>query len=238
MSWLNSMDKLCDITLINGDCMDFLRSCPDKAFDLAIVDPPYGISVVREKQLNVFKHTINHHRNDARKNRLSSGAGKLKNRAIQTMDSDWDLLLPTNEYFDELFRASKNQIIWGGNYFDLPPTRCIICWDKQQPWDNFSQFEMAWTSFDSPAQMFRYRNTGDGVKRIHPTQKPIDLYKWLLSKYAKPGDRILDTHLGSGSSAIACHDGCFEMTGIELDPKYYAAAKQRIERHQMQGRLF
>jgi site-specific DNA-methyltransferase (adenine-specific) len=140
------------------------------------------------------------------------------------------------EYFDELRRISVNQIIWGGNYFNLPPSRCIICWDKVQPWENFSQIELAWTSFDSPAQIFKFDNrTGD---KIHPTQKPVQLYKWILNKYAKEGQTIIDTHGGSFSSAIAAHDGHFKFTGIELDADYYEAAKRRIINHQRQINLF
>jgi len=236
------METLGKITLYNADCMDIMRELPDKAFDLAIVDPPYGISVNRDKPLNTFADTVKNPRGEKqRKNRLSSGGGKLKNIALQNMDCEFDNILPTEEYFEELRRVSKNQIIWGGNYFPLPPTRGIIFWDKQQPWDNFSQFELAWTSFDCPAAVFRGSCSAigkDKSKKIHPTQKPIHLYKWLLSKYAKPGQTILDTHLGSGSSAIAAHDGGFEFTGIELNPDYYAAARQRLINHQMQGNLF
>lgn len=213
------MEKFGHITLYNADCMDIMRELPDKSFDLAIVDPPYGIGG----------------------NRLSSGGGKLNNSSLQNMNCDFDDFPPTEEYFKELQRVSKNQIIWGGNYFPLPPTRGIIFWDKEQPWENFSQFELGWTSFDKPAAVFRGSSAAigkDKSRKIHPTQKPIHLYKWLLAKYAKPGDTILDTHLGSGSSAIAAHDGGFEFTGIELDPQYYAAARKRVVAHQMQTRLF
>jgi site-specific DNA-methyltransferase (adenine-specific) len=192
--------------------MDYMQALPDKAYDLAIVDPPYGLS----------KSSLN-------------GSGKLKDRKLNTSNTDWDTA-PEKEYFDELFRVSKNQIIWGGNYFALPPTRCIIVWDKMQPFENFSQVEIAWTSFSSPAQLFQFDNrTGD---KIHPVQKPIRLYKWLLHKYAKQDDKILDTHLGSGSSAIACHDYDFEMTGIEISKEYFDKASARIKRHQQQIKLF
>lgn len=197
------------ITLYNGDCMDYLRTLPDNAFELGVVDPPYQLP------------------KDS-----SNGRGKLKNRVFnQGHISTWDIA-PTEEYFAELRRVSINQIIWGGNYFPLPPTRGIICWDKCQPWKNFSQIELAWTSFNRPAALFKYDNRIAG--KIHPTQKPIALYKWLLSNYAKDGDRILDTHLGSGSICIAAHDLGFELTGIELDPTYYEAAKQRLINHQKQ----
>jgi len=206
-------EHLQDITLIQGDCMEYMATLPDKAFDLAIVDPPYGLP------------------KDS-----SNGRGKLRGRTFNKMDIlRWDKA-PTIDYFNQLFRISKNQIIWGGNYFPLPPSRCILCWDKIQPWENFSQIELAWTSFNSPAQIFKFDNrTGD---KIHPTQKPVQLYKWILNKYAKDGDNILDTHGGSFSSAIAAHDGHFNFTGIEIDSEYYEAAKKRIMFHQQQQNLF
>ena len=201
------------ISIYNGDCMDLLKQTPDKYYSLALVDPPYGLP----------KDAVH-------------GRGKLKNRKSNASSCNWDNAIPTDEYFDELFRVSKNQIIWGGNYFPLKPSRCILCWDKVQPWENFSQIELAWTSFDSPAQIFKFDNrTGD---KIHPTQKPVALYKWILSKYAKQGQTILDTHLGSGSSAIAAHDYGYEFTGIELDSEYYEAAKKRISEHQRQLSMF
>lgn len=132
-------------------------------------------------------------------------------------------------------RVSKNRIIWGANYFSLPPTRGIICWDKCQPWPNFSQVEIAWTSFDTPAKLIRIDNrTGD---KIHPTQKPVELYKWILNTYAKPGDKILDTHGGSGSSVIACLDMGYEITWIEKDVNYFEAALKRIKDFAAQPKL-
>jgi site-specific DNA-methyltransferase (adenine-specific) len=201
------------------DCMEFMKGVPDKYYELAIVDPPYGIG------------------GDAlHQNRLKKGSGKLKNRVIQTMNSSWDNNPPKQEYFDELFRVSKNQIIWGGNYFPLPPTRCVIAWDKVQPWENFSQWEMAWTSFDSPARLFKFDNrTGD---KIHPTQKPVALYKWLLKNYAKPNDKIFDSHVGSGSSRIACHDMGFDFEGCEIDKDYWEAQEERYNTHIQQSDLF
>ena len=201
------------INLLNVDCMDYLRTLGDKAFELAIVDPPYGLS-----------------------KKSWHGSGKLKKRIFNTSagkGTRWDAP-PPQEFFDELFRVSANQIIFGGNYFNLPPVRGIIAWDKCQPWENFSQFELAWTSFDRPARLFRHRN--NGVKKIHPTQKPVELYKWLLSKYAVDGDRILDTHLGSGSIALACHELGFDLTGCEIDKSYYDGARARLE-HFKQQRL-
>lgn len=200
------------ITLYNADCMDIMREMPDKAFDLAIVDPPYGIGASH------------------------SGCGsrkKIYNRALK-----WDDCAPNDLYFKELCRVSKNQIIWGMNYYSLPLCKHFIVWDKKQPDGvTFAQAELAYTSFDGSSRMFRLSSNGQD-NRIHPTQKPVALYKWLLHNYAKKGDRILDTHLGSGSICIACHDMGFEMTGIELDKVYYEAAKKRLINHQAQGTLF
>jgi len=220
------------IEMLNMDCMDYMRGLPDKAYSLAIVDPPYGIGVPD-------KPTSKYNRKNRifnTKNRLNSGSGKLKNRTLNTSNASWDNSIPDQIYFDELRRVSVNQIIWGGNYFPLPPSRCVIAWDKVQPWENFSQWEMAWTSFDSPAALFKFDNrTGD---KIHPTAKPVALYKWLLSRYAKPGDRILDTHGGSGSICIACHDLGYDLTWMELDEDYYKAACERYKIHASQAQLF
>lgn len=209
---------------------------PDGYFELAIVDPPYGINAAKMAMGQNLSRSDGWNRDEStavkvRKGRLNSGGGKLKNRLLNRSDIEWDSSVPSPEYFAELFRVSKNQIIWGGNYFDLPPTRCIVCWDKCQPWENFSQWEMAWTSFDKPASLFRFSNTGGQniEKKIHPTQKPIELYKWLLSKYAKAGDKILDTHLGSGSIAVACYDYGFHLTACEISEQYYNNAMQRIQ---------
>lgn len=209
------MEQIGNITLYNDDCMNVMKTFKDSQFDLAIVDPPYGLP----------KKSIH-------------GMGLIKNRILgksQEKMHKWDNA-PNKEYFDELFRVSKNQIIWGANYFNLPPTRGIIVWDKIQPWKNFSQVELAWTSFDMPAKLFRFDNrTGD---KIHPTQKPTDLYKWLLTNYAKEGDTILDTHFGSLSIGIACFDFGFELTAIELDEEYYNVGKQRLINQMKQLNLF
>jgi site-specific DNA-methyltransferase (adenine-specific) len=206
--------------------MDYMRSLPDNAFELAIVDPPYGINYGKSEGFKSVK----------RKNGTTGHASREKHDK-----KNWDEFSPSPEYFSELFRVSKIQIIWGGNYFDLPPTRGVICWDKKQPFENFSAWEMAWTNTDKPAAMFRYDNKGfmcnDGAK-IHPTQKPVKLYQWLLSNYAKPGDRILDTHLGSGSSAIAAHYAGHDFVGIELDENYFKAAKKRFDELTKQEALF
>ena len=159
------------INLFNGDNLEALREMKDNQYDLAIVDPPYEINTI-----NPFQ-----------------GSGVLKNRALHRDKKiqNWDKA-PSAEYFEQLFRVSKQQIIWGGNYFDLPPTRCVIAWDKVQPWENFSGWEMGWTSFNKPAPIFKFDNRTGG--KIHPTQKPIELYKWCLEKFASPGDKILDTN--------------------------------------------
>lgn len=232
-------------TIYNCDCMDYMSTLPDKTFDLAIVDPPYGINAQNMSMGQNKSRADGWTRDDStaikiRKGRLNSGGGKLKNRLLNNSDIDWDDEPPSPEYFAELRRVSSNQIIWGGNYFDLPPTRCVICWDKCQPWENFSQWEMAWTSFDKPAALFRYSNTGgaNAEQKIHPTQKPVKLYEWLLSKFAKHGQRILDTHLGSGSHAIACNDMGFELIACERAPDYFENTCRRIECAAAQQRLF
>lgn len=220
----------------NEDCIVGMARYPDKFFDLAIVDPPYGINAPN------MPMGSNPNRKDMkggisvadklRKGRLNAGAGKLKNRNIQKMAIAWDYEKPSPEYFKELFRICKNVIIWGGNYFELPPTRGIAVWDKCQPWENFSQIELAWTSFDKPAKIFRYSNTGGANKetKIHPTQKPIALYKWLLHHYGKligDGHKVLDTHMGSQSSRIAAHHMGYDYYGWEIDVDYYHAGNKR-----------
>ena len=199
------------VDLFHTDCMAYMRTVPDKFFDLAIVDPPYGLP----------------------KNSLR-GSGKLKNRTLNQMETKWDVR-PPRRYFKELFRVSKHQIIFGGNYFQLPETRCPVCWDKKQPWKNFSAWEYAWTSFRFPAPMFRYPNNQRG--KIHPTQKPVKLYAWLLKQFAHPGIKILDTHLGSGSSAIAAHDAGFDFVGCEINASYFNSMMQRFTAHTQQGEL-
>lgn len=167
-----------------------------------------------------------------KKGRLNQGAGKLKSRTLNTMQCDWDFYPPSEEYFFELERVSKNRIIWGGNYFPLPPTRGILCWDKMQPWENFSQFELAWTSFDCPAAIIHLSNTGGANKecKIHPTQKPITLYHWIYKKFANPGDKILDTHLGSGSSRIAAYMMGLDFYATEIDKEYFDAQEKRFHK--------
>ena len=202
------------IELHNVDCMEYLATLEDSAFDLAIVDPPYGIDIAK-----------------------------------------WDKkdLKPTKEYFKELKRVSVNQIIWGANYFHLPHSESWICWHKLKGLNKglgtMSEFELAWTSHNNKARYlgFTYLGNTQGFnkpkpnykvkKRIHPTQKPVKLYEWLLINYAKEGDRILDTHLGSGSIAIACHNLGFDLVGCELDTDYFEAAQKRLHQHQSQLRI-
>lgn len=196
----------------NMDCLEGMKKYPDKYFDLSIVDPPYGLP------------------KDS-----SNGRGKLKNRIFNGNIEHWDKA-PDKSYFDELFRVSKNQIIWGGNYFDLPPTRGFVIWDKKQPFPNFSRCEYAWMSFQVPSKIFEFDNrTSD---KIHPTQKPIKLYEWLLMNYAKQGNKILDTHLGSGSSRIAAYKNGFDFIGFELDKDYFDAQEKRFKIETAQQQLF
>lgn len=218
----------------NIDCLVYMRSLPDKCFSLVIADPPYGINAPNMKMGGHGNYESTATR--CKKGRLNSGAGKLKNRALNTLPCDWDFEPPTKEFFDELFRISRNQIIWGGNYFNLPPTRCIVCWDKEQPWDNFSQIELAWTSFDIPAKLYRQGSRGGSVpnmqtnKKIHPTQKPVELYAYLLQTFAKPGDSIFDPMMGSQSSRIAAYKLGFDYTGCEVDKWYFDKGEERFER--------
>jgi len=199
-----------DITMIQGDCMEFMATLPDNAFSLALVDPEFGIGISKSPRLVIDKG--------------------LKAR-------DWDNKPVDACYFDELFRVSRNQIIWGGNYFALPANKHCVIWDKLQPETlSFGMFDYAWTSLNGSNKIFRYSVQLE--KKIHECQKPVALYKWLLKNYAKEGDIILDTHGGSFSSAIAAHDGHFKFTGIELDADYYEAAKKRIAYHQRQQNLF
>ena len=208
--------------------MELMARYPNNYFDLAIVDPPYGINI---QKMNYTQNT----------------KGGIAKRNDYSSVGNWDSETPTKEYFNELFRVSKNQIIWGGNYFELPLTKSWIIWDKktEEKYSNdFADCEMAWNSFDKPAKIVRYLWSGmlqpnmkDKQQRIHPTEKPYQLYKWLLDKYAKQGDKILDTHLGSGSIAIACHDYGFDLTACELDKEYFEAAMKRLKDHQKQLKL-
>jgi site-specific DNA-methyltransferase (adenine-specific) len=212
--------KVTDRIEITNECnMQLMARYPDNYFDLAIVDPPYGIAR--------FGNRV-----------------ELSNRLCKSAKlNEWDIK-PNKEYFDELFRVSKFQIIWGANNFELPTSEYFIIWNKKQTVENFASAEYAWTNVKKPAQIFDYSihktmadRKEDGGK-IHPTQKPVALYKWILDKYAKPNDKILDTHLGSGSIAIAVHDYGFDLTCCELDKEYYDKAIQRIKNHVSQQKLF
>ena len=233
------------IEITNEDNMDLMSRYPDNYFDLAIVDPPYGIDAPN-MQMGANKsknksNTSDSVANKLKKARFSQGSGKLKDRKLNTMKLDWDIK-PDDKYFKELFRVSKNQIVWGGNYFidNLYSSRGFAIWNKNQPWDNFSQAEFAWASFDAPSKLITLSNRGGAntEEKIHPTQKPVKLYEWLLMNYAKEGDKILDTHLGSGSIAIACHNLGFDLTACELDKDYYEAAMKRLHQHQSQLTMF
>ena len=207
-------DKIGRITLYNADCMEVMKTFKDKQFDLAIVDPPYGIGA----------GSVN----------FQSGTRKRPSKFHKV--NDWDDAIPLEEYWKELFRISKNQIVWGGNYMTefLPPSRCWVFWDKGTGENSYADGELAWCSFDKVVKKFTKFWSGGNAKergdldRIHPTQKPIQLYEWLLLNYAKEGEKILDTHFGSLSIGIACEKLGFELTAIELDKDYYQMAKQRL----------
>lgn len=203
---------------ITNECnMALMARYPDNYFDLAIVDPPYGLG-----------------------DRLSNGGGKRKDSPSRLLyvDKEWDIL-PTAEYWKELFRVSKNQVVFGANYFleYLPSTRGFVCWDKNQAMPTLSACELVWTSFDKPAKIMKKSSTD--LERFHPTQKPIYVYKFMF-EYCKIQEnyKILDTHLGSGSIAIACHDYGFDLTACELDKEYYDKAMERINNHVAQQKLF
>lgn len=204
-----------EITLLNCDCMEYMGGIEENAFDLAVVDPPYGLG-----------------------KKLTRGGGdhiKFKNhKEIE----NWDVA-PSQDYLDELNRVSCNRVIWGGNYFNLGPCRGFLIWDKLQSVPNFSACEFAWNSIDTVSKIFKYRQAGCfGEKKIHPTQKPVDLYSWIYRLFTKDGDSIIDTHLGSGSSAIAAHYAGLEFVGMELDKDYYNAAVERFKRETRQIDMF
>lgn len=237
------------------DCMEGMKQYPDKYFDLAVCDPPYGI--------NAANMTMGSNPNRKGRDELGkvqyggiSVAQKLKkgklnrcgknsvlaNRALSTMNCDWDFYPPTQEYFTHLIRVSKHQIIWGGNYFTdkIPVSRGWVCWDKRQPWDNFSQFELAWTSFDVTCKLFSFSNKGgaNNEDKIHPTQKPVTLYDWIYAKYLPHGGKVLDTHLGSGSNRIAADKaGNIEFTAFEIDKDYFEAQEERFRLYKSQLKL-
>lgn len=205
------------IQALNVDNMELMADKPDKFWDLAIVDPPYGIDITKQG--------------------LGQGGG-LYRKPKKYKRGEWDSAVPKKEYFDELKRVSTNQIIWGGNYFNLGPTPCFLFWDKNNGGSDFADGELAWTSFTSPVRKFKFTWSGfiqDDMKnkqqRIHPTEKPVKLYEWLLTKYAKPGFKILDTHGGSMSIAIACYNLGFDLDICEMDADYFKDATDRVKAH-------
>jgi site-specific DNA-methyltransferase (adenine-specific) len=217
------------------DNMEYMAQFEDGFFDLAVVDPPYGIGQPKQSNLKGYNGRPSLE-NRIQKNRLNSGSGKLKNRVLNQSNTNWDNEIPSDEYFNELFRVSKNQIIWGGNYFGLIGTRCVICWDKMQPWENFSQWEMAWTSFDSPARIYKFDNrTGN---KIHPTQKPVALYDWIYKNYATAGMKVIDTHLGSGSNRISAYKAGMNFYSCEIDQDYFNDQEKRFANFKSQLNLF
>ena len=203
-----------DFGFYNMDCMEGMKEFPDKYFDLAVVDPPYGISI-------------------------NNNIGRRKgDKPSSYPKAYWDDKPPEKSYFDELFRISKNQIIWGGNYFALPPCKCFLVWRKPQISEDvsFSMCEYAWTSINETSKEWIGMSNEKG--RIHATQKSVALYKWILKLYANKGDKILDTHVGSASSLIACEDLGFKYVGFEIDEDYYKLAKERIDEFNAQIRMF
>lgn len=214
----------------NMDCMDYMKTVPDNFFDWAVIDPPYGIGVWS----------------------MASHERKFGHMAAERRDyrkiQEWDVK-PDNSFFDELFRVSKNQIIWGGNYFSdvLPPSKSFICWDKRcddSMKNCFSDCEYAWCSY-GVARMFRYvwngmiqGNMKNKEERFHPTQKPVELYRWIFRNYTKPGDKVLDTHLGSGSSRIAAYDAGLDFVGCEIDKEYFDKQEERFSDYTTQTNIF
>ena len=212
-------------TVYNMDCMDYMAGLPDNAFDLAIVDPPYGIN------------------ESGQTNKTRGDLATAKDYGNKV----WDRFSPDDKYFKQLFRVSKAQIVWGANHFISKisiDSSCWIVWDKENRKTHFADCELAWTSFKSSVRKFNFNWNGmwqgdmkNKEVRIHPTQKPVALYKWLLQNYAKPGEKILDTHLGSGSSRIAAYDMDFEFVGMEIDEDYFKAQEERFAKHKQQLRL-
>ena len=213
------------------DCMEGMKQFPDKYFELAIVDPPYGIGETGERSNRPHKTK-----------KCPKPMGAIRNYYCKT----WDASPPPAEYFKELKRVSKNQIIWGANHFieNIPSANssCWIFWDKRNGSNDFADGELAYTSFLTAVRKFEWLWNGfqkeKPEERIHPTQKPVALYEWLLTHYAKQGDKILDTHLGSGSSRIACYNLGFDFVGCEIDEDYFKAQEERYQAHIAQQSLF
>ena len=201
------------VELLNCDCLDYMRDCADNSFDLAIVDPPYGIERFKKGGSHVNKYG--------------------------TENQEWNNTKPSKEYFDELFRISEYQIIWGANNFELPTSEYFIIWQKGNAVDfSFAMVEQAWTNIKKPAKLLKHLHVQNKDIRIHPTQKPVKLYNWLLENYAEKDQRILDTHLGSGSSAIAAHYFGCDFVGMEIDKDYYDAACKRFDNETRQLGMF
>lgn len=248
-----------DFGFYNMDCMEGMKQFPDKYFDIAIVDPPYGAGFTENggcsgwfekykpkpngggvlepiraevRSLQKARHVTNGLRKGQQPSKWWGANGE--NKKIIT----WDVA-PGQEYFEELFRVSRNQIIWGGNYFELPATRCFLIWRKTNVSENFSMAmcEYAWTSFTGNAKVFDFSAVGQ-PGRFHPTQKPPELYKWILCNYAKPGDIILDTHVGSASSLVACRETGHKYVGFEIDREYYNMASERLKAAEQQVNIF
>lgn len=239
----------------NADCMEAMRQFPDGFFDLAVVDPPYGdgssqtVNVERERErppappynrfgsagsvFEKYKRSPDRECGEVVTRTGGTWASKFDKKIVE-----WDVA-PKQEYFEELFRISRDQIIWGGNYFSLPPTRCFLIWRKTNAPEDFSMAmaEYAWTSFFSNAKVFDYSAVGQAV-RFHPTQKPPALYAWIFKNYAQPGMKIIDTHLGSGSSRIAAYDAGLDFWGYEIDKAYFELQQERFEKHSAQMNLF
>ena len=195
-------------TLHNGDCLGYMKSLPDKAFDLIVTDPPYGLGIAGNPIRQKFER------------------------------QDWDNATPEQEVFEQMFRVSKNQIIWGGNYYKLPPHKNYLVWDKYQP-ENFTlaMVEMAWSSFDMPAKIFRYSVQREG-ENIHPTQKPVALMKWCIAKFLEAGQVVFDPFMGSGTTLVAALELGFDCVGCEISPEYYSIAEKRVKQAVLQQNLF
>ena len=230
-----------DFGFYNMDCMVGMKEFPDNYFDLAIVDPPYGAGVTegggckgwfakyhQDKNGGGVLEPIRTAVRQVQTHRIGNAGSWGQDANIKKIIS-WDVA-PKEEYFEELFRISRNQSIWGGNYFDLPPTRCFIVWRKTNVPEDFSMAmaEYAWTSFDGNAKVFEFSAVGQ-PNRFHPTQKPVELYEWTLNRFANDGDTIIDTHVGSASSLIACHRTNHKFVGFEIDETYYKKAKERLD---------
>lgn len=223
-----------DFGFYNMDCVEGMKQFPDKYFDLAIVDPPYGggckdYDAVKKRFGQRFERY-------SEENIAADRTGGTWAAKYGKSIAEWDVA-PNEEYFNELFRVSRNQIIWGGNYFSLPPTRCFVVWKKLTISENFSMAmaEYAWTSFNDNAKVFECAPQGKKTEqRFHPTQKPVELYEWLLNKYSEPNDIILDTHVGSASSLIACHRRHNKFVGFEINKIYYEKALKRLQAEQAQ----